>query len=417
MRKRHPLALPVDDQAGGDGLHAAGGEAGHDLLPQHRGDLVAVEAVEDAAGLLGLDEVHVDARAGSSTAARIACWVISWKTIRLHRDLGLELVEQVPGDGLALAVLVGGEEELVGVLEQALELGDVGLLVAGDHVVGLEAVVDVDAEAGPRLALDLGRDVGGAAAAGRGCARSRTRRRSRCPGSPRWSGLGRRLDDDQLVCHVRCLSSCLCDAGLAPGVLRRPREGASAEHGSASCRTSRAERCRALARGCRLEEPLDHQLADHREVASAGMGRVPVQQRARASRICPTVRSPSQAPTRPASTVSAWRARRIPRCWRSTIVLGVRRARPALRSPAGRRRAPASRRASSVRRRRPPRASPRPRGHRRRRAAARPRRATPPGAGPAAVRPARRRCSQPKPTASMPWSSNHDEPARRSGAA
>jgi hypothetical protein len=41
----------------------------------------------------------------------------------LDRDLGLERLEQVPGDGLALAVLIGGEEELVGVLEQVLELG------------------------------------------------------------------------------------------------------------------------------------------------------------------------------------------------------------------------------------------------------------------------------------------------------
>ena len=40
----------------------------------------------------------------------------------LDRDLGLEHLEQVPGDRLALAVLVGREVELVGVLEQLLEL-------------------------------------------------------------------------------------------------------------------------------------------------------------------------------------------------------------------------------------------------------------------------------------------------------
>ena len=53
-----------------------------------------------------------------STARRIASRVISWNTIRLDRDLGLEHLQQVPGDGLALAVLVRREEELVGVLEQ-----------------------------------------------------------------------------------------------------------------------------------------------------------------------------------------------------------------------------------------------------------------------------------------------------------
>ena len=56
----HPLPLAVHDQPRGDRLHAAGGEARHHLAPQHRADLVAVEAVEDAARLLGLDEVHVD---------------------------------------------------------------------------------------------------------------------------------------------------------------------------------------------------------------------------------------------------------------------------------------------------------------------------------------------------------------------
>ena len=55
---------------------------------------------------------------GLATASWIASLVISWKTIRLTGSLGLELVEEVPGDGLALAVLIGGEEELVGVLEQ-----------------------------------------------------------------------------------------------------------------------------------------------------------------------------------------------------------------------------------------------------------------------------------------------------------
>ena len=34
------------------------------------------------------------------------------------RHLGLEHLEQVPRDGLALAVLIGGEQEFVGVLEQ-----------------------------------------------------------------------------------------------------------------------------------------------------------------------------------------------------------------------------------------------------------------------------------------------------------
>ena len=81
--------------------------------------------------------------------------------------LRLQLVEEVPGDRLALAVLIGGEVELVGVLEQALELGMCAFLSRGHDVVGLEAVLDVDREPAPGLVLDLRRGVGGA------CGRSR----------------------------------------------------------------------------------------------------------------------------------------------------------------------------------------------------------------------------------------------------
>jgi hypothetical protein len=67
----------------------------------------------------------------------------------------------VPGDRLALAVLVRGEIELVGVLSRALEVGHHRLLRGRDHVERLEPVVDVDAEAGPALALVGGRDLVG----------------------------------------------------------------------------------------------------------------------------------------------------------------------------------------------------------------------------------------------------------------
>jgi hypothetical protein len=85
-------------------------------------DLVAVETVEDAARLLGLDEVVVDlARVGDGLEDRLLGDLVEDHPV--DRDaLRLELVEEVPGDRLALAVLVGGEVELVGVLEQVLSL-------------------------------------------------------------------------------------------------------------------------------------------------------------------------------------------------------------------------------------------------------------------------------------------------------
>ena len=227
----HPVALPVDHEPGGDRLHAAGGQAGHDLLPQHRGDLVAVEAVQDPARLLGLDQVHVEL---AGVLRRLLDGGLGdlVEDHPLDRDvLRLQLVEQVPGDRLALAVLIGGEVELVGVLEQALELGDVRLLVAGHDVIGLEVVLDVDGEPSPRLVLDLRGGVGGAL---RKVADVADRGLDDVPVAEvpaDGAGLGRGLDDHQLVRHV--LTSPTANDAREPR-----RSGLTAEHGSACCPVS-----------------------------------------------------------------------------------------------------------------------------------------------------------------------------------
>ena len=79
-----------------------------------------------------------------------------------HRHLRLQHLEQVPGDRLALAVFVGREQELVGLLQELLQLADLLLLVRVDDVERLEVVLDVDAEPRPLLLLVLLGDVGGA---------------------------------------------------------------------------------------------------------------------------------------------------------------------------------------------------------------------------------------------------------------
>ena len=69
--EQHALASRVRRRARRGGLDAPGGESRIDLLPQHGRDLLAVQPVEDAAGLLRVDEPLVDlaglpeARAGS----------------------------------------------------------------------------------------------------------------------------------------------------------------------------------------------------------------------------------------------------------------------------------------------------------------------------------------------------------------
>jgi hypothetical protein len=78
-----------------------------------------------------------------------------------HRHLRAQLLEQVPRDRLALAVLVRGQQQLVCLLELALEVRNDPLLVGIDDVVRLEALVDRHAER-PVLRALLLRDLGGA---------------------------------------------------------------------------------------------------------------------------------------------------------------------------------------------------------------------------------------------------------------
>jgi len=73
--------------------------------------------------------------------------------------LRLEHLQEVPGDGLPLAVLISGQVELVGVLEGSLELGDLLLLVRVHRVVGGEPVLDIDGEAAVGPLLHVGGEV------------------------------------------------------------------------------------------------------------------------------------------------------------------------------------------------------------------------------------------------------------------
>ena len=200
--ERHPLALALDDEARRDRLDAAGRESAHDLLPEHRRDLVAVEPVEDPPRLLRVDEPFVDvARLVERPVDRVARDLV--EDHPPHGHLRLQHLEQVPGDRLALAILVRREQELVGVGELLAQLSDRLLLVGVDDVERLEPVLDVDAEARPRLALVLLGDLRGAVGQVANVADGGLDDEV----GPEVAGdrpcLRRRLDDDQSLRHRR----------------------------------------------------------------------------------------------------------------------------------------------------------------------------------------------------------------------
>ena len=152
--ERHALTFTLHHDTGRDGLHTPGGQPRHDLLPQHRRDLVAVEPVEDATGLLGIDEASVElTRVVDRVADRLGRDLVEDHALDGH--LRVQDLEQVPRDGLSLTILIRREIELVGILQQLLQMADVVLLLGADDVERLEVVLGVDTESRPRFALVL----------------------------------------------------------------------------------------------------------------------------------------------------------------------------------------------------------------------------------------------------------------------
>ena len=121
------LEFTVADEAQRDGLDAASRAGARQLAPQDRGQVEADEVVERAAGEIGLDQRRVDlARVLHRVEDRVLGDGVEDDTLDLlvlEDFLVPQDFEYVPGDGLAFAVRVGRQNDLVGALHGA---GDVG---------------------------------------------------------------------------------------------------------------------------------------------------------------------------------------------------------------------------------------------------------------------------------------------------
>ena len=137
-----------------------------------------------------------------------------------HRHLRLQLLEQVPGDRLALAVLVRREQELVGVPQLALELGDDALLVRVDDVLRLEALLDRRRRA-CRTSLRFSlRDLRGPLGQVADVPDARLDHVIRAQVAGDGLGLGRRFDDDERLGHRDTLAPSPEDAAAARALRR-----------------------------------------------------------------------------------------------------------------------------------------------------------------------------------------------------
>jgi hypothetical protein len=155
-----PLTLPLHEEPHRHRLDAARGELRRNLLPEERRDRVADEAIQDAPRLLRPHQVLIDGAGGVERLAN-----------RPLRDLveddpgdgdaGAQRLDQVPADALSLAVLIGCDHQLLGLLEKLPELCHHLLLAGGDDVERLEPLLHVDAQPGPVAILDRRWDLRG----------------------------------------------------------------------------------------------------------------------------------------------------------------------------------------------------------------------------------------------------------------
>ena len=107
----------------------------------------------------------------------------------------------MPRDGFALAILIGGEIDLVNRLHEVLQLLDLLPAIGRHDVQRLEVIVDVDAESRPRLRLVRGGHIGGAAGQVADVADGRLDYVPRAEIAGDGLRLGGGLDDDEGVGH------------------------------------------------------------------------------------------------------------------------------------------------------------------------------------------------------------------------
>ena len=143
------LSLALRNDAQRRGLDSSRGETALDLLPKERADFVADQPVEHPPRLLGVNEIRVNAaRAGHGLAHGL--WGDLMEDHAMDRfGCRSSRLDEVPGDGLTLAIGVSRQVDLTRLLNALLELLDELRLVPRHEIRRREVGFDVD----PKRAL------------------------------------------------------------------------------------------------------------------------------------------------------------------------------------------------------------------------------------------------------------------------
>ena len=117
--ERHALTFTLHNHTRSHRLHTASRQARHNLLPQNRADLIAIQTVQDAARFLRIHQIHIQLASvfGGLTNRGLSNLV---EHHALNRHLRLQRLQQVPGNRLTLTVRVCCQKKLVRLLELGL---------------------------------------------------------------------------------------------------------------------------------------------------------------------------------------------------------------------------------------------------------------------------------------------------------
>jgi hypothetical protein len=142
------LLLALADHAQRRTLHAAGRQAAAHFLPEQRREIETDQVVERASRLLGVHQVKRQVARFGHRALHLALGDFvehhALDFLALEVAALFEQLAQMPGNGFAFTVRVGGEEEVLGFLERTRD-GFHVLFVALDRLVThLEVLVGID---------------------------------------------------------------------------------------------------------------------------------------------------------------------------------------------------------------------------------------------------------------------------------
>src|SRR3990172_366426 len=152
------LFFTLADDAEGNGLHATPAKSPPPFFPEKGTELIAHEAVKYAPGLLDINFVRIDlAGVFDGEKDRLLGDLVEQHAVNFLAVLGAarDGLGHVRGNGLALAVRVGREQDAVRFFGGGLELFHDRRLALDHDVAGLEVLFNVNAELALRQVHDL----------------------------------------------------------------------------------------------------------------------------------------------------------------------------------------------------------------------------------------------------------------------